>query len=82
MKLAPVLTELSRAVDGVEVVQRGISTERIATAVRRSDDELRQRINAAQVQLETDGRLAEFRQTWLGSAALDQSGVGKPQSSL
>jgi polar amino acid transport system substrate-binding protein len=77
MKLAPVLTELVRAVDGVEVVQRGISDERIATAVRRSDTELLQRINSAQDQLENDGRLPEFRLAWLGSSGLDQSGVGK-----
>jgi ABC-type amino acid transport substrate-binding protein len=74
MKLAPVLTELVRPVDGVEVVQRGISTERIATAVRRSDGKLLHRINAAQDELEKTGRLPEIRRMWLGSALLDQSG--------
>ena len=73
MKLAPVLTALVRPVDGVEVVQRGISTERIATAVRRSDTALRQRINAAQQELESDGRLPGFRRLWLGLPDLDQS---------
>lgn len=73
MKLAPVLTELVRRVDGIEVVQRGISTERIATAVRRSDAELLRRINAAQQELENDGRLPGFRLQWLGSPVLDQS---------
>jgi polar amino acid transport system substrate-binding protein len=73
MKLAPVLTELVRPVDGVEVVQRGISTERIATAVRRSDGELLHRINAAQDELEKTGRLPHLRRTWLGSSLLDQS---------
>jgi polar amino acid transport system substrate-binding protein len=75
MKLAPVLTELVRAVDSVEVVQRGISTERIAVAVRRSDTQLRRRINEAQAELERDGRLPQIRQTWLGSPLLDQSGT-------
>jgi hypothetical protein len=51
MKLAPVLTELGHAVDGVDVVQRGLSTEQIATAVRFSDTELLQSINAAQAEL-------------------------------
>ncbi|HEX9175280.1 MAG TPA: hypothetical protein VF874_03990 [Mycobacterium sp.] len=67
------MTELVRRVDGIEVVQRGISTERIATAVRRSDTELLRRINAAQQELENDGRLPDFRLQWLGSPVLDQS---------
>jgi polar amino acid transport system substrate-binding protein len=78
MKLAPVLTELVRPVDGVEVVQGGISTERIATAVRRSDGTLLHRINAAQNELEKTGRLPHLRRTWLGSPLLDQSGATPP----
>lgn len=73
MKLAPVLTELVRPVEGVEVVQRGISTERIATAVRTADTELRDRINAAQAELESNGRLGTLRRQWLGSPLLDQT---------
>lgn len=73
MKLAPVLTELVRPVAGAEVVQRGLSTERIATAVRSADTELRSRINAAQDELERTGRLGELRRQWLGSPHLDQS---------
>jgi ABC-type amino acid transport substrate-binding protein len=76
MKLAPVLTELVRPVQGVEVVQRGISVERIAVAVPLSDHELRARINAAQAHLEATGRMSEIRRTWLGSPQLDQSGTG------
>jgi polar amino acid transport system substrate-binding protein len=57
------------------VVQRGISTERIAIAVRRSDTQLRRRIDEAQAELERDGRLPQVRQTWLGSSLLDQSGT-------
>jgi polar amino acid transport system substrate-binding protein len=75
MKLAPVLTELARPVEGVEVVQRGISTERIATAVRHSGRKLLQRLNAAQDALEKNGRMAEIRRAWLGSPLLDQSGT-------
>ena len=74
MKLAPVLGELVRSVPGVEVVQRGLSTEKIATAVRPSDYGLLRRINAAQADLERSGRLAELRAKWLGSAEIDQSG--------
>ena len=77
MKLAPVLTELVRPVPGVEVVQRGLSTERIATAVRASDKNLLARINAAQADLERAGQLAELRSTWLGSPEVDQSGPGR-----
>lgn len=75
MKLAPVLTELVRAVDGVEVVQRGLSTERIAVAVRLSDAQLREHINAAQGELEKTGRLSRIRRAWLGSPVVDQSGA-------
>jgi polar amino acid transport system substrate-binding protein len=76
MKLAPVLTELVRPVGGVRVVQRGISTERIAIAVRRGDGSMLHRLNAAQARLEQDGRLSQLRLRWLGSAPLDQSGSG------
>jgi polar amino acid transport system substrate-binding protein len=75
MKLAPVLTELVRPVEGVEVVQRGVSRERIATAVRTSDTDLLARIYAAQDELENSGRLRKIRDTWRGSPRLDQSGA-------
>jgi polar amino acid transport system substrate-binding protein len=78
MKLAPVLTELVRPVPGVEVVQRGLSTEPIATAVRATDHDLLARINAAQADLERSGHLAELRTEWLGAPELDQSGARKP----
>jgi ABC-type amino acid transport substrate-binding protein len=79
MKLAPVLTELVRPIAGVEVVQRGLSRERIATAVRASDGDLLRRINAAQADMERDARLAAMRRSWLGAAPLDQSGNGSEQ---
>ena len=79
MKLAPVLAELVRPIAGVEVVQRGLSRERIATAVRASDGDLLRRINAAQADMERDGRLAAMRRSWLGAAPLDQSGNGNEQ---
>jgi ABC-type amino acid transport substrate-binding protein len=68
-----VLTELVRGVAGVQVVQRGISTEAIAIAVPTPDEELRDRINATQADLEADGTLSEIRDRWLGSPWLDQS---------
>ena len=57
MKLAPVLTELVKPIAGVEVVQRGISTENIAIAVGLEDQRLLGRITAAQEELEQNGTL-------------------------
>ena len=73
MKLAPVLTELVRPIADVEVVQRGISTENIAVAVGRDDQELLARISVAQAQLEEDGTLQRIRRKWLGNPYTDQS---------
>ena len=73
MKLAPVLTELVRSIPDVEVVQRGITREEIAIAVRLGDDALRQRIAAAQEALEQDGTLQRLRRTWLGNPYRDQA---------
>lgn len=73
MKLAPVLTELVKPIAGVEVVQRGISTENIGIAVRRDDQELLARISVAQAELEEDGTLQRIRRKWLGNPYTDQS---------
>lgn len=73
MKLAPVLTELVRPVPGVEVVQRGISVENIAIAVRLADQRLLARITVAQEELEHDGTLQQIRRKWLGNPYTDQS---------
>ena len=73
MKLAPVLTELVKPIDGVEVVQRGISVENIAIAVGPNDQALLARIAVAQAELEADGTLASIRQKWLGNPDTDQS---------
>nr|WP_245541450.1 ABC transporter substrate-binding protein [Smaragdicoccus niigatensis] len=73
MKLAPVLAELVKPVPGVEIVQRGLDTEKIAIAVSRSNRALLAQINAAQASLERDGRLSELRERWLGSRELDQN---------
>lgn len=75
MKLSPVLTELVRPVDGVEVVARGLSTESIAVAVRTGDHDLLARINGAQATLEASGALADIRGRWLGRTDLDQRGA-------
>lgn len=73
MKLAPVLTELVKRVAEVEVVQRGLSTENIAVAVGRDDQELLARITVAQAELEEDGTLQRIRRKWLGNPYTDQS---------
>ena len=73
MKLAPVLTELVKPIPGVEVVQRGISVENIAIAVRLDDQGLLRRITAAQAELEQDGTLQRIRRKWLGNPYADQS---------
>jgi polar amino acid transport system substrate-binding protein len=73
MKLAPVLTELVKPIAGVEVVQRGISREEIAIAVRRGDGAGLRRIADAQAALEADGTLQTLRRRWLGNPYRDQS---------
>jgi polar amino acid transport system substrate-binding protein len=73
MKLGPVLTELVRSIADVDVVQHGISRERIAIAVARGDDSHLTKIAAAQEQLEDGGTLQEMRRKWLGNPYLDQS---------
>jgi ABC-type amino acid transport substrate-binding protein len=55
------------------VVQRGISTENIAIAVGRGDQELLARIAVAQAELEEDGTLQRIRRKWLGNPYADQS---------
>jgi ABC-type amino acid transport substrate-binding protein len=73
MKLAPVLTELVKAVQGVEVVQRGISVENIAIAVAIGDQALLGRLTVAQAELEDDGILQRIRGKWLGNPYADQN---------
>lgn len=75
MKLGPVLDALVCSVPGVEVVQRGITTEKIAIAVPTTDAALLARINVAQAQLEENETLPSIRQLWTGSPRLDQSGT-------
>jgi len=70
-----VLDELVRSVPDVEVVQRGITTEKIAIAVPTTDVALLARINVAQAQLEANETLPSIRQRWTGSPRLDQSGT-------
>ncbi len=72
MKLAPVLTELVRPIADVEVVQRGLSREELAIAVRLGDDTTLQRIAQAQAALEADGTLQTIRRRWLGNPYRDQ----------
>ncbi|WP_319436389.1 ABC transporter substrate-binding protein [Mycobacterium sp. RTGN5] len=74
MKLDPVLSRLADTVPGVTVVQRGITTEKIAIAVPTTDTALLGRINVAQATLEQDGTLPAIRERWTGSPRADQSG--------
>ncbi|KUH87710.1 MULTISPECIES: ABC transporter substrate-binding protein [unclassified Mycobacterium] len=71
--LAPVLTELVRPIPGVDVVQRGLSTEDIAIAVAPGDQALLGRLTVAQAELEADGTLQRIRREWLGNPYTDQS---------
>ena len=73
MKLAPVLTELVKAVPGVEVVQRGLSIEEIALAVNPADQQLPARLRVAQAELEASGEFQRIRRGWLGNPYVDQS---------
>ncbi|MFI5508695.1 ABC transporter substrate-binding protein [Mycobacterium sp. NPDC051804] len=73
MKLAPVLTELVKPIQGVEVVQRNISVENIAIAVPLADLALLSRLTVAQAELEDDGALQRIRGKWLGNPYADQS---------
>jgi hypothetical protein len=68
-----VLTELVKPVADLEVVQRGLSREDIAIAVRFGDDVTLQRLSHAQAGLEDDGTLQGLRRKWLGSPYRDQS---------
>ncbi|GAY18329.1 ABC transporter substrate-binding protein [Mycobacterium sp. shizuoka-1] len=72
--LEPVLTRLTGAMPGVAVVQRGITSEKIAVAVPTSATALLGRINVAQAAAEQDGTLPEIRERWTGSPRADQSG--------
>jgi ABC-type amino acid transport substrate-binding protein len=73
MKLAPVLTELVRPIQDVEVVQRGLSREEIAIAVAPANGPLLEGITTAQAALEADGSLQGLRRKWLGNPYRDQS---------
>ncbi len=73
LELAPVLTEMVNVTEGVELVQRGITTENIAIAVARSNPRLLRRIAATQAELEADGTLQRIRRKWVGNPFTDQS---------
>lgn len=75
MELAPALSELVRTAPDIEVVQRGITTEKIAIALPTTNAALLARINVVQAQLEENGTLPAIRQRWTGSPRLDQSGI-------
>ncbi|BDY31670.1 MULTISPECIES: ABC transporter substrate-binding protein [Mycolicibacterium] len=77
IKLAPVLTELVKALPaGVDVVQRKLSIEEIAIAVAPRATALLDGITAAQADLEADGTLQQIRRKWLGNPFTDQHLAG------
>ena len=67
MKLAPVMHWLTRDRPHLRVVEEKITVERIAVSVRRGNDALRQAIERAQQNLVTNGTLASFVKTWVGT---------------
>ncbi|WP_197376874.1 ABC transporter substrate-binding protein [Mycolicibacterium baixiangningiae] len=71
--LAPVLTELTKPLTGVDVVQKGLSVENVAVAVADHDQQMLSRITVAQAELEEAGTLQQIRRKWLGNPYADQT---------
>jgi polar amino acid transport system substrate-binding protein len=69
MKLAPVTTWFVRDRPRLEVVETGITVERLGICVRRGDLALRNAICEAQAALAADGTLAMLIKRWLGAGA-------------
>lgn len=65
MKLAPVLRWLIRSRPTLRMVEAGITTERIAVAVRRGNAALHDAIEAAQARLAARGALAALVDKWI-----------------
>jgi polar amino acid transport system substrate-binding protein len=69
MKLAPVTAWFVRDRPRLEVVETGITVERLGVCVRRGDLALRNAIGEAQAALAADGTLATLIKQWLGAGA-------------
>jgi polar amino acid transport system substrate-binding protein len=69
MKLAPVTAWFVRDRPRLEVVQVGITTERLGICVRKGNTALREAIGKAQAELMADGTLAALVKEWLGEGA-------------
>jgi polar amino acid transport system substrate-binding protein len=69
MKLAPVTAWFVRDRPRLNVVETGITVERLGICVRKGDTALRDAINAAQAALAADGTLAALVKQWLGAGA-------------
>ena len=69
MKLAPVTTWFVRDRPRLEVVETGITVERLGICVRRGDLALRSAIGEAQAALAAEGTLAKLIKQWLGAGA-------------
>jgi polar amino acid transport system substrate-binding protein len=73
MKLAPVTSWFVRDRPRLQVVETGITVERLGICVRKGDTALRDAINAAQAALAADGTLAALVKQWLGAGATPPS---------
>jgi ABC-type amino acid transport substrate-binding protein len=69
MKLAPVTAWFVRDRPRLEVVQTGITRERLGVCVRRGNTALRDVIDQAQSALKEDGTLGALAREWLGTGA-------------
>jgi polar amino acid transport system substrate-binding protein len=68
MKLEPVMRKLTRDRPSLRIVQTGITTELIASAVRSDDAALATKIDDAQRGLAADGTLAALGRHWLADS--------------
>ena len=69
MKLAPVTAWFVRDRPKLNVVETGITMERLGICVRNGNAALRDAINKAQAALAADGTLAALIKQWLGAGA-------------
>lgn len=65
MKLAPVMRWLTRRRPALQIVQEGITAEKLGVCVRLGNGDLRKAINAAQADLQYKGKLPELVRKWL-----------------
>jgi polar amino acid transport system substrate-binding protein len=69
MKLAPVAEWFVRSRPRLNVVQTGITRERLGVCVRKGDVSLKDAINEAQAELMKEGAVSALIEHWLGTGA-------------